>query len=544
MHFLVFFQRESKFFYVNLFILSVFNSLLYSGMLYIITSTINQKELFIWNDFKWQLFLSFTLCSFIGNKLFQDYSSKLSNRVVYREELSILQRLKECSYNDFEKIGTEKVYTALEDSKVLGGIPDLLLTLLNSSIITFCGLAFLLYTFPLGFILVLIIIVTLFLFYWYRNIEIQKDLNKLRDAHNEFHKYLRDFLFGVKELKTNYNRNENVFSHLQSNNSMIKALDLKTLRKYIFNEITGSYSWYLVLFVIMFIFPVLFDFNNEKSTTFIMVIFYLMGPVSAIIGSIGTLTRIKIAFERIEEFQASTSSTLSLYKSSDKTEEASYFSDIEFRDVYYEHTDEDSKTKFKLGPLNLKIESGEVIFVTGANGSGKSTFMYILSGLYKPVSGLILVNGKEVDSLMFLSKYISPVFSDHYLFGNNYDNIDFTNSNKELQRWIELFKLESIIQLSRENNLIDVNLSRGQRKRMSLVYAIMENKPLIILDEWAAEQDPHFKKYFYQELIEYLKLQGKTIVAISHDNQYFNAAERHIKFEFGKLEKDEKIFTC
>lgn len=543
MHFLVFFQRESKFFYVNLFILSVFNSLLYSGMLYIITSTINQKELFIWNDFKWQLFLSFTLCSFIGNKLFQDYSSKLSNRVVYREELSILQRLKECSYNDFEKIGTEKVYTALEDSKVLGGIPDLLLTLLNSSIITFCGLAFLLYTFPLGFILVLIIIVTLFLFYWYRNIEIQKDLNKLRDAHNEFHKYLRDFLFGVKELKTNYNRNENVFSHLQSNNSMIKALDLKTLRKYIFNEITGSYSWYLVLFVIMFIFPVLFDFNNEKSTTFIMVIFYLMGPVSAIIGSIGTLTRIKIAFERIEEFQASTSSTLSLYKSSDKTDEASNFLDIEFRDVYYEHTDEDSKTKFKLGPLNLKIESGEVIFVTGANGSGKSTFMYILSGLYKPISGSILVNGKEVDSLVFLSKYISPVFSDHYLFGNNYDNIDFTNSNKELQRWIELFKLESIIQLSRENNPIDVNLSRGQRKRMSLVYAIMENKPLIILDEWAAEQDPHFKQYFYQELIEYLKLQGKTIVAISHDNQYFNAAERHITFEFGKLEKDEKIFA-
>ena len=511
-------------------------------MLYIITSSINETSLFILDDYKGVLFLSFILFSFIGNKLFQDYSARLTNRVVYREELAILKRLKECSYNNFEKIGIEKVYTALDDSKVLGGMPDLLLTLLNSSIIIFCGLGFLLYTFPIGFVMVFIIITILFLFYWYRNIEIQRDLNKLRDAHDEFHKYLRDFLFGVKELKTNHDRNDSVFrDYITKNRKKTQALDLKTLLKYIVNEITGSYSWYLVLFVIMFVFPVLFEFNNEKSTTFIMVIFYLMGPVSALIGSIGTVTRIKIAFERIDEFQKSTSAKLAFDKLSKNNNDLLHFLSIEFRDVYYEHVDKDNRTKFSLGPLNLIINKGEVIFITGGNGSGKSTFMYILAGLYKPVSGTILLNGKAVESSGYLSNYISSVFTDHHLFSENYDNIDFTKSNKELQRLIALVKLESIINLSHKNNLIDHNLSRGQRKRMSLIYALIEDKPLMVLDEWAAEQDPYFKKYFYEEILPYLKERGKTVIAITHDNQYFDGAERHINFEFGKINKDEHI---
>ncbi len=494
------------------------------------------------DDYKAVLFLSFIILSFVGNKLFQNYSARLTNRVVYREELAILKRLKECSYNNFEKIGIEKVYTALDDSRVLGGMPNLLLTVLNSSIIILCGLAFLFYTFPPGFFMVSVLITVLFLFYWYRNIEIQRDLNKLRDAHDEFHRYLRDFLFGVKELKTNYDRNDSVFhGFIEKNRKMTQRLDLKTLLKYIFNEITGSYSWYLVLFVIIFVFPVLFEFSNEKSTTFVMVIFYLMGPVSALVGSISTITRIKIAFERIDEFQESTSSKLAYDKLSKNTDNLSEFSSIEFRDVYYEHLDKDNKTKFSLGPLNLKINKGEVIFITGGNGSGKSTFMYILVGLYKPVSGVILLNGKKVTSPEYLSNYISSVFTDHYLFSENYDNIDFARSNKELRHLIELVKLESIINLSHKSNLIDHNLSRGQRKRMSLVYALTENKPLIVLDEWAAEQDPYFKKYFYKEILPYLKERGKTVVAITHDNQYFDGAERHINFEFGKIKKDENM---
>ncbi len=544
MYFLNFFHRESKSFYINLFVLSVFNSLLYSGMLYIITSSINETALFVLDEYKGMLFLSFIILSFIGNKLFQNYSARLTNRVVYREELAIIERLKECAYNNFEKIGVEKVYTALDDSKVLGGIPGLLLTLLNSTIIIFCGLIFLLYTFSFGFLMVFAMISILFLFYWQRNVKIQKDLNILRDSHDEFHKYLRDFLVGVKELKTNRDRNDSVFhDYIEKNRKKTQELDLKTLLKYIFNEITGSYSWYLVLFAVIFVFPSMFEFSNEKSTTFVMVIFYLMGPVSALIGSIDDITRTKIAFERIGKFQKSTSSKLDFDKLSKSESRSLEFTSIEFKDVFYQHVDDKNNVKFNLGPINLKIIKGEVIFITGGNGSGKSTFMYLFAGLYKPISGTILLNGKEVKSPEYLANCISSVFTDHHLFSENYDNLNLTNENQELNKLIKLVKLEDIIDLSNQEKLLDHNLSRGQRKRMSLVYALMERKPLIILDEWAAEQDPDFKKYFYQTILTQLKKKGKTIIAITHDSQYFDRADRHIDFEFGKINKDENILV-
>ena len=134
------------------------------------------------------------------------------------------------------------------------------------------------------------------------------------------------------------------------------------------NEITGDYSWYLVLFIVLFLFPSLFDFQNDKSTTFVMVIFFLMGPVSSIIGLISDTTRIKIAFERIEEFHNYTHDVDIEEQTTEKI--ASQFHDIEFQDVCYEHVDEQNQSKFKVGPLNLKIRSGEVVFITGGNGSG------------------------------------------------------------------------------------------------------------------------------------------------------------------------------
>ena len=389
-------------------------------------------------------------------------------------------------------------------------------------------------------LLILGIMAALFLFYMWRNKAIQKDLNTMRDLHNEFHKYLRDFLHGVKELKTNQPRNQSIYNgFLKKNRDTTQLLDLNTLRKYMVNEITGDYSWYLVLFIVLFMFPWLFDFPNEKSTTFVMVIFFLMGPVSSIIGLISDTTRIKIAFERIEEFQTDTRD-VDLAEPTVTDEVIPQFDVIEFQDVCYEHRDEQHNAKFKVGPLNLRITNGEVVFITGGNGSGKSTFMYLLVGLYKPISGKIFLNGRDVtNDLDQLSHYVTPVFTDHHLFSENYDMIDHSMANKELYGLIELTKLQNVVK-SENGELFDQNLSRGQRKRMSLVYALLEKKPIMVLDEWAAEQDPYFKNYFYEVLIPFFKKSGKTIVAITHDNKFFEWGERHIEFEFGAIKRDEQ----
>ena len=80
-----------------------------------------------------------------------------------------------------------------------------------------------------------------------------------------------------------------------------------------------------------------------------------------------------------------------------------------------------------------------------------------------------------------------------------------------------------------------LTLSQGQRKRLALVVAYLENRPFLVFDEWAADQDPVFKEIFYHELLPELRAMGKTILVISHDDRYFHLADRLIRMENGRL---------
>lgn len=91
-------------------------------------------------------------------------------------------------------------------------------------------------------------------------------------------------------------------------------------------------------------------------------------------------------------------------------------------------------------------------------------------------------------------------------------------------------------QVSIENGrLSDVRYSQGQRKRLALLMAVSEKRGCLLLDEWAADQDPRFRKFFYRELLPLLKQQGVTVVAITHDDRYFDMADRLFKMDSGRL---------
>src|SRR5262249_40882734 len=87
--------------------------------------------------------------------------------------------------------------------------------------------------------------------------------------------------------------------------------------------------------------------------------------------------------------------------------------------------------------------------------------------------------------------------------------------------------------------LSTTELSRGQRKRLALLTAYLEDRPLYVFDEWAADQDPQFKEIFYPRLLPELKARGKAVLVISHDDRYFPVADRILRLEDGKLIADE-----
>ena len=257
-----------------------------------------------------------------------------------------------------------------------------------------------------------------------------------------------------------------------------------------------------------------------------------------------TYTRVKIALDRLNRFNKIISAQLTRKEKQVDLPKDLFgdFSSLRFENVTYEYYDEHQDDTFKLGPINVEIHKGESIIVIGGNGSGKSTFVNILTGLYRPLEGHIYLNGIEVkdENYKRYIDFISAIFTSNFLFSENYDEFDLNEENYFLDELIKLVRLDGIVKFNSERNTIDRNLSKGQQKRLGLIYALLEKKDLLVLDEWAAEQDPVFRAYFYETLIPHFQQLGKTMVIITHDDTYYSLASRVVKFDYGHIVSDKK----
>jgi cyclic peptide transporter len=377
------------------------------------------------------------------------------------------------------------------------------------------------------------------------NRSIEKDLNKLRDLQNDYHRYLRDLLHGFKEIKMSITRNDNMYhKYLKKHLETSYNLGVRTSVRHLNNELTGSYSWYLVLGLILFVLPRLFNLSMAETTTFVVTVLYLMGPIAALIGIVPFYTRVKIALERIHGLEKDLDVHVkNAGDHGDRTDINKDFTSITFSDVVYEYYDNEKKDRFTLGPINAEIREGEVVFITGGNGSGKSTFINLLTGLIRPTSGVISLNGFPITNrnYAYYSDQISAIFTNNHVFNENYDDFDLKTTNAALMEQIRMMQLQQVLKVDDALNSIDNRLSKGQQKRLALIYALQEKRKVIVLDEWAAEQDPAFRSYFYKTVLAELKKAGKTVVAVTHDDAYFQCADRVIKFNYGKIESDTGV---
>jgi putative ATP-binding cassette transporter len=210
-------------------------------------------------------------------------------------------------------------------------------------------------------------------------------------------------------------------------------------------------------------------------------------------------------------------------------------STIELRGVVHEYRGDEDDTVFSLGPIDLALHPGEIVFIVGGNGSGKSTLVKVLTGLYVPQSGEIQVDGRVVDDSTRegYRQLFSAVFSDWYLFDRLY-GLEAAAVGDDARRYLEELRLEKKVSL-KDGTFSTTALSQGQRKRLMMLTAYLEDRPVYVFDEWASDQDPIFKQFFYNDILKRLKERGKTVVVVSHDDTYFASADRLIRLESGAL---------
>jgi putative ATP-binding cassette transporter len=263
---------------------------------------------------------------------------------------------------------------------------------------------------------------------------------------------------------------------------------------------------------------------------------FVIGACFGLVQSIPLLAAANAAADHVEQLEAKLQATIAATQIG-APDAPIRFNRIEMRNVVFRYVEKSSEAVFQVGPVDFTLQSGELVFIAGGNGSGKSTFLRVLSSLYKPDAGEITFDGIRVndDTREAYRQLITAVFVDYHLFQRLY-GIPHSDP-AEVERLLTLFRLQDKTRL-KDREFETLNLSTGQRKRLALIVSLLENRPILLLDEWAADQDPEFRRKFYFDLLPALNRAGKTVVVISHDDRYLEELDlpaRRLRMDEGRF---------
>jgi putative pyoverdin transport system ATP-binding/permease protein len=278
--------------------------------------------------------------------------------------------------------------------------------------------------------------------------------------------------------------------------------------------------------------------SEQVLTGYTLALLFMTTPLQGIMLTAPNLGRANLALKKVEELGLQLASQPAEVEPRAASASAASWRSLEMIGVTHQYRREGQEHNFVLGPLDLQFLPGEVVFLTGGNGSGKTTFAKILAGLYAPESGEIRLDGRPVtdEERIEYRKLFSTVFSDFFLF-DKLLGLDGPGLDAQAQGYLAQLQLSHKVDV-RQGGFSTTELSQGQRKRLALLTAFLEDRPIYLFDEWAADQDPTFKHFFYYDLLRELKSRGKTVFVISHDDRYYRVGDRLLKFENGNLISD------
>lgn len=458
----------------------------------------------------------------------------LGHRVVYELRLQMVKRLLDTSIEQLEKIGEASLYATLSKDIVSIGQAFNRMPFVFYNLVLMLGGC--LYMAWLSWQLLLICAVGLGLGTWLAHgwfAKMRQLMTRVRETDDRLYAAYQGAIEGRFELALNAQRKERFYT-----------LDLQPAAEYARrNEVhadrywTLSLNWTVALILALagglFAAGTWLGVSNGVIGAFVLVLMFLRMPLNDLIGSLPTLVAGNVSLAKIQTL------AFADYREAPSASGGEVDSGqpmLELQALSYDYPHQADEYGFRLGPVNLSIAKGEILFIVGGNGSGKSTLAKLLTGLYEPSAGTLKLQGVAITPALrdWYRAHFSTVFSTFYLFERLVGpQGDF--DPQLAQAWLERLRMQRKVSIDAQGGLSTTRLSQGQRKRLALLVALVEERPILLLDEWAADQDPGFRAFFYRELLPELKAQGKTIIAISHDDHYFAIADRVLKCDGGQL---------
>jgi putative pyoverdin transport system ATP-binding/permease protein len=369
-----------------------------------------------------------------------------------------------------------------------------------------------------------------------------KHIRLAREGYDTLMKHFRAVTQGTKELKLHRERRDSFFvEELEPSAHAIRYNNIKGNTMFIAATSWGQAVIFILIGLLLFGMPELKGVSAQTMTGYILALLYMMNPLQFILNTIPNLNRAGIALQRIEELELSLADSPVEGERIQSTGVGQSWKTLRLEGVTHAYQREGEEKDFVLGPIDLTFNSGELIFVGGGNGSGKTTFAKVLTGLYLPESGQISLDGVAVNdqNLESYRQLFSAVFYDFFLF-ERFLGLSDAEVKDKAKSYLAYLQLDHKVEI-KEGMLSTTDLSQGQRKRLALLTAFLEDRSIYLFDEWASDQDPYFKEVFYHNILSELKARGKTVLVITHDDRYYKVADRIIKLDSGRVYSDQPV---
>jgi putative ATP-binding cassette transporter len=454
--------------------------------------------------------------------------------MIARTRLQLFEQVIRADLRPMERLATAEVYAAITgDTLTISQAANMLVVGFQAAFVAAFVLAY------VGFLSLLALLLSIALIALVSYLHLRR-LHRLGDVFMTsmqtdtlLFDALDDAISGIKEIRMDLELRGAIAAEVgtRSLDTMRARIEVQSgiAREFVFVQIL----FFLLLGTIVFVVPDYSPGHPEVTTKVATAMLFVAGSLSILLQTIPAYARASAAANRIDAI----SKRIALAIPPPTTPSAADFESfqaIRLDAATFAYEAAGDEAGFTVGPIDLRIQRGEVVFLVGGNGSGKSTLLKLLVGLYRPGAGQILVDDAPVgrDAEAAYRALFAIILADFHLFDRLY------GIAPDLPRLVAGLKTMGLSGKTRleDGRFVTVALSAGQRKRLALLVAEQEARPVLVLDEWAAEQDPSFRRFFYQDLIPVFRERKVTVIAATHDDQYFAAADRVLRMAGGRLE--------
>ena len=465
-----------------------------------------------------------------------DRATVLVEEVLRKVRIRVADKIRHTELTFIESIGYTDIYKCLaQDTIQISQSATMVFASIQAGIMVVFAMLYIAWLTPQGFFLTISAILLGGWVFFSKRDGIIRDLNLATKHELLFFESLDHTLSGFKEVKINRARGQALFSRQDEIAAEVQMLKSRAGINSVFVMMFSEVFFYILIAVVLFVWPYFESTDSAIVIKLTASILFIIGPIDLLFSSLPLFIKADVAVGNLRAME----SKVDTASRSQQTGEPPVHDSLQLetlclREVYFEHIDREGSAQFKVGPISLEVRRGDIVFIVGGNGSGKSTLLKLLCGLYYPLRGSIAINGKNVDRDLYpdYRELFSIIFTDFHLFDRLYGIADVKES--AVRTWLKKMGMSAKTKF-RDGRFTNINLSTGQRKRLAYINAMLDDKQIYIFDELAADQDPEFRKHFYEVLLPELRAMGKTIIAVTHDDRYFETADRVLKMDEGQL---------